>query len=109
MLVPAGSTWGGPGGDEWAEALQETAPLGSQQAMRAATHSEHRASPETDAAEADPPQPLFQRSLFLLAVSRSQLIVGVLPTVFCLVICVSFRCYSFAPQRAVDSGTAIRL
>jgi hypothetical protein len=56
MLVPAGSTWGGPGGDEWAEALQGKAPLGSQQAVRAATHSEHRAGPENVAVEADPPQ-----------------------------------------------------
>jgi len=56
MLVPAGSTWGGPGGDKWAEALQEKAPSGSQQAMRAATRSEHRAGPENAAAEADPPQ-----------------------------------------------------
>lgn len=55
MLVPAGSTWGGPGGDEWAEALQEKAPLGSQQAVRAATRSEHRAGPENADAEADPP------------------------------------------------------
>src|ERR1039458_9332811 len=42
MLVPAGSTWGGPGGDEWAEALQEMArikrvsgPCGLQRAVNA--------------------------------------------------------------------------
>jgi hypothetical protein len=57
MLVPAGSTWGGSGGDKWTEALQEKAPYGSQQAMWAATRSEHRAGPENDTAEADPPQP----------------------------------------------------
>ena len=41
MLVAAGSTWGGSGGDKWPEALQEKAPLGSQQAMRVTTRSEH--------------------------------------------------------------------
>ena len=56
MLVPAGSTWGGSGGDKWSEALQEKAPLGSQRAIRAATRSEHRAGPENEAAEADRPQ-----------------------------------------------------
>ena len=56
MLVPTGITWGGSGGDEWSEALQEKAPLGSQQAVRAATRSEHRAGPENVTAEADPPQ-----------------------------------------------------
>ena len=55
MLVPAGSTWGGPGGDKWAEVLQEKAPFGSQQAVRAVTRSEHRAGPENVDAEADPP------------------------------------------------------
>ena len=34
-FVPAGSTWGGSGGNEWTEALQEKAPLGSQQAVQA--------------------------------------------------------------------------
>ena len=63
MLVPAGSTWGGPGGDKWAEALQDKAPLGSQQAMRAATRSEHRAGPENYAVEADPPQQRGRPSL----------------------------------------------
>ena len=31
-LAPAGSTWGGPGGNKWAEALQEKILLGDQQA-----------------------------------------------------------------------------
>jgi retron-type reverse transcriptase len=42
MLVPAGSTWGGPGGDEWTEALQDKArikrvsgPCGLQRAVNA--------------------------------------------------------------------------
>jgi len=55
--VPAGSTWGGSEGDEWAESPQEKPRLGSQQAMRGATRSEHRAGLENEAAEADTPQP----------------------------------------------------
>ena len=41
--------------------------------------------------------------------ARSPSIVGVLLTVFCLVICVSCRCYPFAPQHASDSSIPIRL
>src|SRR6202040_2369315 len=36
-LAPAGSTRGGSGGDEWSEALQETASSGGQRTVRAAT------------------------------------------------------------------------
>jgi len=36
-FAPAGSTWGGSGGNEWAEALQEKVSLGDQRAMRAVT------------------------------------------------------------------------
>jgi hypothetical protein len=36
-LAPAGSTRGGPGGDEWPEALREKSPLGGQRTVRAAT------------------------------------------------------------------------
>jgi hypothetical protein len=36
-LAPAGSTRGGPGGDEWPEALREKSPIGGQRTVRAAT------------------------------------------------------------------------
>ena len=36
-LAPAGSTWGGPGGNKWAEALREKASSGGQWTLRAAT------------------------------------------------------------------------
>ena len=36
-LAPAGSTRGGPGGDEWPEALREKSPLGGQRTVRAVT------------------------------------------------------------------------
>ncbi len=35
-FAPAGSTWGGPVGNKWAEAPQEKASLGGQRALRAA-------------------------------------------------------------------------
>ena len=43
MLVPAGSTWGGPGGDKWAEVLQEKAPLDSYQSHPAQNGKEFQA------------------------------------------------------------------
>ena len=54
-LAPAGSTWSGPGGDEWPEALQEN-PSFRREAQRAGRNvSEHRAGPENADAEADSP------------------------------------------------------
>jgi hypothetical protein len=54
-LAPAGSTWSGPGGDEWPEALQEN-PSVRREAQRAGRNvSEHRAGPENVDAEADSP------------------------------------------------------
>jgi hypothetical protein len=38
-VVPAESTWGGSGGDEWAEALQEKAVLDGQRTMQAAARA----------------------------------------------------------------------
>lgn len=54
-LAPAGSTWSGPGGDEWPEALQEN-PSVRREAQRAGRNeSEHRAGSEMIHAEADSP------------------------------------------------------
>lgn len=54
-LAPAGSTWSGPGGDKWPEALQEN-PSVRREAQRAGRNgSEHRAGLENIDAEADSP------------------------------------------------------
>jgi hypothetical protein len=54
-LAPAGSTWSGPGGDKWPEALQEN-PSVRREAQRAGRNgSEHRAGLENVNAEADSP------------------------------------------------------
>jgi pimeloyl-ACP methyl ester carboxylesterase len=55
-LAPAGSTWSGPGGDKWPEALQEN-PSVRREAQRAGRNgSEHRAGLENVDAEAHSPQ-----------------------------------------------------
>ena len=54
-LAPAGSTWSGPGGDEWSEALQENPSVRREAKRVGRNENEHCAGPEMIAAEADPP------------------------------------------------------
>ena len=46
-LAPAGSTWGGPGGNKWAEALQEKASIVRSADSAGRNVSEHWAGLET--------------------------------------------------------------